>query len=101
MKESLVERGITFTEDEFGLLFNSLQFDDNHSDQISRQEIYANGHLFNICGRSSELSRRIALGCGVGITEQDFVHFEKFKERVVRLTDVADENNCSLLIDAE
>ena len=32
LKENLVEMGITFSDDEFQYLFNSLQFDDNHSD---------------------------------------------------------------------
>ena len=101
MRDSLVERGITFTTAELQQHFDSLKFDDNDSDSVSRLEVYANAHLLKVDGENTELSKRIAVGCGVGLTEEDLEHFAKFAERIVRLTDVGDDNNCSLLIDAE
>ena len=53
LKESLVERGIRFTDHEVKTLFESLKFSDNSTDQVSRLEVYANGHLFKLLEKNS------------------------------------------------
>ena len=53
---------------------DSLQFEHNkHKDQVTRLEVYANGHLFKLFDSSvsGEFLNRIAIGCGVGISEDD------------------------------
>ena len=71
---SLLERGISFSEEELLALQQSLQFEHNTSDKISRLEIYANAHLLRLDGHPENirnLMKRIAIGCGVGLTEND------------------------------
>lgn len=101
LKNSLVERGIAFGDWELQQLFDSLKFEDNDTPYVSQLERYANGHLLDVSDPSNELNRRIALGCGVGLTEQDMGHFVNFSHRINRLTEHANEVNCALLIDAE
>lgn len=96
-----MERGITFGDRELQQLFDSLKFEDNDTPYVSHLERYANGHLLDVSDPSNELNKRIALGCGVGLTEQDMGHFVRFSDRVNRLTERANEVNCALLIDAE
>ena len=95
----MVERGITFGDRELQQLFDSLKFEDNDTPYVSHLERYANGHLLDVSDPSNELNKRIALGCGVGLTEQDMGHFVRFSDRVNRLTERANEVNCALLID--
>ena len=72
LKNSLLERGIHFSQAELSQLFESLKFDTNTSDSLSRLEIYANAHLFRLNeAKRSDLLQRIAIGCGVGINEDD------------------------------
>ena len=81
VRNSLVERGICFTEEEFDALIKSLKFEKNQNDcNISRLELYANAHLFNFKSDDviSQFKKRIAIGCGVGITDVDLNIFEKF-----------------------
>mmetsp|Transcript_7859 Transcript_7859/g.13176 ORF Transcript_7859/g.13176 Transcript_7859/m.13176 type:complete len:464 (-) Transcript_7859:149-1540(-) len=109
LKNSLLERGIAFSPAELSLLFQSLQFEDNKGGEtVSRLEIYANGHLFRITPPQSEdqkvlefLRQRIALGTGTGVSEEDLLVFEDFAAKVLHLTTVASERNCSLFVDAE
>lgn len=103
MRNSLVERGISFSEEEFSSLLNSLKFEGNSANShISRLELYANAHLFRLqdCGNSN-LKRRIAIGCGVGITEEDLAIFDTFAERVLSIGKAAHSKNCLLYVDAE
>jgi PIN domain nuclease of toxin-antitoxin system len=46
LRNSLLERGLSVSEEETVSLFESLKFPSNHSDRVSRVEVYANGHLF-------------------------------------------------------
>jgi len=46
IKEGLNKHNIEFTEEEFSDLIQLLKFKDNQTDEISRVERYANGHLF-------------------------------------------------------
>jgi len=104
LRNSLIERGISFTEEEFESLFNSLRFESNKGDKISSLEIYANGHLFKLDHQddpNSEFKKKIAIGCGVGLSERDFEIFEKFSERIMSIGKVATERNCLLYVDAE
>jgi hypothetical protein len=48
LRNSLIERGISFTQEEFESLFNSLKFESNKGNTISRLELYANAHLFKL-----------------------------------------------------
>lgn len=102
LRNSLIERGISFTEEEFGSLLNSLKFDRNiDNSQISRLELYANAHLFRLDDENSNLKRKIAIGCGVGITEEDLAIFDKFAQRVIQIGKTAHAKNCLLYVDAE
>jgi hypothetical protein len=72
LRNSLIERGIHFDKEEIEHLFNSLKFSDNNTGVISRLEIYANAHLFRIDNSlRTDLMQKIAIGCGVGLTEND------------------------------
>jgi hypothetical protein len=72
VRNSLLERGIQFKEEEINELFESLKFSDNKGDTISRLEIYANAHLFRLQENlRTSLSKRIAISCGVGLNEND------------------------------
>ena len=53
-------------------IWNSLKFENNPSDKITRLEIYANAHLFSLQQHGQiDLLKRIAIGCGVGLNEND------------------------------
>ena len=72
IKNSLLERGIHFDQVELQALFDSLKFENNPSDKITRLEIYANAHLFSLQQHGQiDLLKRIAIGCGVGLNEND------------------------------
>ena len=72
MRNSLLERGIHFEEQELQNHFNSLKFPNNNTDKVSRLEVYANAHLFRLDNsKKTDLLNRIAIGCGVGINEND------------------------------
>lgn len=72
LKNSLVERGITFTDSEVQSLFKSLKFSNNRTDKVSRLEVYANAHLFRLDNsKRSDLLTRIAVGCGAGVSKDD------------------------------
>jgi len=72
LRNSLLERGIHFEEHELTQLFESLKYKENNSDTVSRLEIYSNAHLFRLDeGLRNNLTRRIAIGSGVGLTEND------------------------------
>ena len=80
LRNSLLERGIYFTEAEVNTLFESLKFDSNKSDSVSRLELYANAHLFKIDQEARSINQglmqRIAIATGVGVTESDLQVFE-------------------------
>lgn len=80
LKNSLLERGINFSDKELTTLFESLKFESNKSDSVSRLELYANAHLFKLDPReraiNNGLMQRIAIGVGVGVTESDLQVFE-------------------------
>ena len=101
----MLERGIYFTEAELNTLFESLKFESNKSDSISRLELYANAHLFKLDPEAHAINKglmqRIAIGVGVGVTESDLQVFEKFSQHTNEITELANERNCMLYIDAE
>jgi len=75
LRNSLLERGIHFSDPELQNLFDSFKFESNSSDNVSRLEIYANAHLFKLDSverqSNQALMQRIAIGTGVGVTEND------------------------------
>lgn len=75
LRNSLLERGINFTDAELQNLFVSLKFESNDTENVSRLEIYANAHLFKLDKEARKvnqnLMQRIAIGMGVGVTEND------------------------------
>jgi hypothetical protein len=75
LRNSLLERGIYFSDAEIHELFDSLKFENNKSENVSRLEIYANAHLFKLDPEARKLNQalmqRIAIGTGVGVTEND------------------------------
>jgi hypothetical protein len=72
LRNSLVERGIQFEEQELLDHFNALKFPDNSSDTVSRLEIYANAHLFRLdASKRTDLMERIMIGAGVGLSSND------------------------------
>jgi len=80
----LLERGILLSDEELQSLFDMLKFKDNQSENLSKLEIYANAHLFQLLPENqTPLLKKIALGCGAGITEQDLLHFSNFAEKVL------------------
>lgn len=86
-------------------LFESLKFESNNSDSVSRLELYANAHLFKIDQEARAINKglmqRIAIGVGVGVTETDLQVFEQFSKHTNEITELANERNCMLYIDAE
>jgi hypothetical protein len=86
-------------------LFESLKFENNDTDKVSRLEIYANAHLFKLDPEARAINQglmqRVAIGMGVGVSEGDLQIFETFSKQVNEITDLADERNCMLYIDAE
>ena len=85
-------------------LFDSLKFEQNlHKDEVTRLEVYANGHLFKLFDSPVDktLLKRIAIGTGVGVSEADLEVCDTFKDRLVRMTTLANERNCLLYVDAE
>ena len=48
LRNSLLERGISFSKQEIEHLFESLKFPNNKSDKVSNLEVYANAHLFKL-----------------------------------------------------
>jgi len=102
LKNSLTERGITFTDSEVQSLFKSLKFANNSTDKVSRLEVYANAHLFRLDNsKRSDLLTRIAVGCGAGVSEDDLQIFSKFSQRLVSIGKLATQRNCMLYVDAE
>lgn len=105
MRNSLIERGITFKDQDLQSLFDSLKFPDNKSDVVSNLEVYANAHLFKLDKaerrKNQEILSKIAIGCGVGVSERDLEIFENFSEQAMTITKHASEKNCMLYIDAE
>jgi len=102
LRNSLTERGIQFEEHEINKLFNSLKFLDNTGDTLSRLEIFANAHLFKLDKNSRfDLLRKIAIGCGTGLNDHDLKLFEKMSHRLHDITELANDRNCSLYVDAE
>lgn len=75
LRNSLIERGVAFTDQELNAFFNSLKFDHNTSENVSRLEIYANAHLFRLDvekrAQHQTLLEKIAISTGVGISEND------------------------------
>jgi len=62
---------------------------------------YTNGHLFNIYGAErSPLMTQIGQKLG-GLTEGDFANLDKFAGRVLHLSEVAQQRDCRLYVDAE
>lgn len=83
-------------------MFESLKFEHNKSGTITKLEVYANGHLFRLDkSLRSDLKNTIALGCGVGVTDNDLLVFEQFSDRLNTISDLASDRNCILYIDAE
>ena len=76
IRESLTSKNIEFTELEIQNLFDSLKFNANTSDKVSRLERYANGHLFildkDLNAKNKGLLNRIADATNVGISNYDF-----------------------------
>lgn len=102
LKNSLLERGIHFEEEDIASLFKSLKFSDNDGDTLSKLEIYANAHLLKLNKNSrTGLLRRIAIECGTGLNENDLKLFEQMSERINNVVKFAHERNCSLYVDAE
>lgn len=102
LKNTLAERGISATDEELNAHFNSLKFADNTSDSVSRLEIFANAHLFRVRPElRTDLQKRIAIGCGTGLTESDLQIFDTFASRLDKLCAYAFERNCMMYIDAE
>lgn len=102
LRNSLVERGISFTQSEFDSLLQSLKFKDNDGNQVSRLELYANAHLFRLDQDvNADFKRRIAVGCGVGLSDEDFAIFNTFAERTMSIGRTAHDRNCLLYVDAE
>ena len=107
MRESLDEHGITLTQEELESLFNYLKFENStDTERISQLERYANAHLFRLdpTGKYSaiqDLLRKIALGCGAGVSENDLEIYDQFSERVLSIAELAKDRNCLLYIDAE
>lgn len=72
LRNSLLERGIQFEEQELHDHFNALKFPDNTTDKLSRLEIYANAHLFRLdVSARTELMERIMISAGVGLNSND------------------------------
>jgi hypothetical protein len=72
LRNSLLERGIQFEEQELIDHFNSLKFSDNTGEKLSQLEIYANAHLFRLDeAKRTPLMDRIMIGTGVGLNEND------------------------------
>jgi len=77
MRKSLDEHGITLTQEELESLFDYLKFENStDTERISRLERYANAHLFRLDPNEKysaiqSLLRKIALGCGAGVSEND------------------------------
>ena len=75
LKNSLLDRGVAFEEEEIFSFFRSLQFDHTtNTDKVSTLEIYANAHLFRLDPERrqfSELMEKIAFSTGVGLTQED------------------------------
>jgi len=61
---------------------------------------YVNGHVLRLYAERTELQTKIAQVLG-GLSEQDFADFDKFAERVDKLSSVASNHNCHLYVDAE
>ena len=105
MRNSLLERGISFTKQELESLFDSLKFPNNKSEKVSNLEVYANAHLFKLDKAQRRKHRgilsKIAIGCGVGVSERDLEIFESFSEQAIKITQHASDKNCMLYIDAE
>jgi len=59
IKKSLKKYNISHTEEELQQLIQSLKFTDNSSDQISRVERYAHGHLFPLFAPNDAFLKRI------------------------------------------
>ena len=70
------------------------------SDQMTNIARYTNGHLFELYGKRTELTTKIAKALG-DLSDKDLDNYDLFTDRVRRLGAVANERNCHLYIDAE
>lgn len=61
---------------------------------------YRGGHLFSLDRDMTALEKQIATKLA-GVSQDDFVKFDRFKERTLAFTDYAEQRNCSLYVDAE
>jgi hypothetical protein len=108
IRNSLLERGLDFSDQELTILLDSLKFEGNQSDKVSRLEVFANGHLFKLLSPQNEneealnqILEKVALGIGYGVSENDLHLYRKFSDMVIQLTSYASERNCILYVDAE
>ncbi|TNV83788.1 hypothetical protein FGO68_gene8537 [Halteria grandinella] len=98
IRSGFKKHNISHTEEELSQLAASLKFADNNSDQISRVERYANGHLFPLFSNNPFLKR---LQLSLGVTQSDQTIFATFIRRVVDITTLSHQRNCLLYVDAE
>lgn len=86
-------------------LFDSLKFQSNTSEKISRLERYANAHLFvldeDLNAKNQDLLNKIAMACDAEITDYDLAVFQTFSEQINSITKLSKEVNCMILFDAE
>ena len=61
---------------------------------------YTNGHLFTIDGNRTALTNQIASVLG-DVKESDYENMDLFYGRINKLSDVANDKNCKLYVDAE
>ena len=78
LSSALAEHGVKFTHQEVEVLFEYLKFESSEDrSTISPLEAYANGHLFRLDVSHTKyeevrgLLKRVALGCGAGVSEND------------------------------
>lgn len=72
----------------------------SHNGQMTPVARYRGGHLFQIYRDMSGLEKKIATKLAE-FSHEDFMKFERFKERTLAFTDHADQRNCGLYVDAE
>lgn len=72
LEQNLLKRGVNLSQEELTILFDSLQIEGEGG--LSRLDRYANGHLFQLSPRSSEVRdvlNKVALGLGADVSEDD------------------------------
>ena len=63
---------------------------------------YTNGHLFDMYSETERTALVKQLGSKLGgMTDEDYANLDLFYGRMRHLSDYANEQNCSLYVDAE